>query len=115
APALRRASARAASSSSARYTMGLAPASSSATIDLRVSLSSKATTSGGGLSSMHPNITPARLAQMRRADRALYTSLTTLKKSATPLLCPPQEAESVGQFGKKTKQFYGTLIVPLRL
>jgi hypothetical protein len=28
---------------------------------------------------------------------------------------PPQEAELVGQFGKKTKQFYGTLIVPLTL
>ena len=68
-----------------------------------------ATTSGGGLSSMHPNITPARLAKLRRSDRRVFDA----EESATPRLCPPQEAESVGQFGKKTKQFYGTLIVPL--
>src|SRR6266436_3904240 len=53
-PALRSASARAASSSSVRYTTSLAPARASATIALRFSLSSKATTSGGRLNSMHP-------------------------------------------------------------
>ena len=41
-------------SSSVRYTTALAPARASATIALRFSLSSKATTSGGRLSSMHP-------------------------------------------------------------
>src|SRR6516162_9511654 len=65
APALRSASARAAPSSSARYMIAVAPASPSATIDLRLSLSSKATTSGGGLNSMRPQITPARLAKLR--------------------------------------------------
>jgi hypothetical protein len=54
APALHSASARAAPWSSARYMMALAPASPSATIDLRLSLSSKATTSGGGLNFMRP-------------------------------------------------------------
>src|SRR5215471_14039182 len=53
-PALSNASARAASSSSVRYTTSLAPARVSATIALRVSLSSKATTSGGRLNSMLP-------------------------------------------------------------
>src|SRR2546427_10378817 len=53
-PALRSASARAASSSSVRYITSLAPARASATIALRFSLSSKATTSGGRLNSMHP-------------------------------------------------------------
>src|SRR5438132_10118935 len=53
APVLRSASARAASSSSVRYTTALAPARASATIALRFSLSLKATTSGGRLSSMH--------------------------------------------------------------
>src|SRR5256884_3264174 len=53
-PALRSASARAASSSSVRYSTALAPARASATIALRFSLSSKATTSGGRLNSMHP-------------------------------------------------------------
>jgi len=54
APALRSASARAAPSSSTRYMIALAPASPSPTIDLRLSLSSKATTSGGGFNSMRP-------------------------------------------------------------
>src|SRR5580698_5974672 len=54
APALRSASARAASSSSVRYTTALAPARASATIALRFSLSANATTSGGRLSSMYP-------------------------------------------------------------
>src|SRR5712692_256234 len=54
APVLRSASARAASSSSVRYTTALAPARASATIALRFSLSLKATTSGGRLNPMHP-------------------------------------------------------------
>src|SRR5262249_43941826 len=53
-PAFRSASARAASLSSVRYTTALTPARASATIALRFSLSSKATTSGGRLNSMHP-------------------------------------------------------------
>src|SRR5262249_40287327 len=40
--------------SSVRYTTSLAPARAPATIALRFSLSSKATTSGGRLNSMHP-------------------------------------------------------------
>src|SRR5262249_23974759 len=51
-PALRSASARAASASSVRYTTSLAPARASATIALRFSLSSKATRSDGRLNSM---------------------------------------------------------------
>src|SRR2546428_276417 len=54
APVLRSASARAAASSSVRYTTALAPARASATIALRLSLSSKVTTNGGRLNSMHP-------------------------------------------------------------
>src|SRR5262245_19353960 len=61
-PALRSASARAASSSSVRHTTSLTPARASATIALRVSLSSKATTRGGRLNSMHPKITATSLA-----------------------------------------------------
>src|SRR5215216_2022417 len=66
APVLRSASARAASSSSVRYTTALAPARASATIALRFSLSSKATTSGGRLNSMHPKTTATRLAMPRQ-------------------------------------------------
>src|SRR5580693_508663 len=65
APVLRSASARAASSSSVRYTTALAPARASLTIALRFSLSSKATTSGGRLSSMHPKISATRLTKPR--------------------------------------------------
>src|SRR5215471_11868717 len=65
-PALRSASARAASSSSVRYTTSLAPARVSATIALRVSLSSKAMTRGGRLNSMHRRL--PRLRSQRRAE-----------------------------------------------
>src|SRR6516162_9195806 len=65
-PALRSASARAASSSSVRYTTSLTPARVSATIALRFLLSSKATTSGGRLNSMHPKISATPLAKPRR-------------------------------------------------
>src|SRR5262249_60594216 len=50
----------------ARYTTSLARARASATIALRFSLSSKATTSGGRLHSMHPKITATRLAKPHR-------------------------------------------------
>src|SRR5712691_8374902 len=66
APVLRSASARAASSRPVRYTTAPAPARASATIALRFSLSSKATTSGGRLNSMHPKITATRLAKPRQ-------------------------------------------------
>src|SRR5262249_3079163 len=66
APALRSASARAAPSSSVRYMTALAPARASRTIALRLSLSSKATTSGGRLNSMHPQDYPDSLAKLRR-------------------------------------------------
>ena len=51
-PVLRRASARAVSSSSVRYTTELAPARASATIALRFWLNAKATTSSG-LAQLH--------------------------------------------------------------
>src|SRR5262249_42852249 len=50
----------------ARYTTSLARARASATIALRFSLSSKATTSGGRLNSMHPKITATRFAKPHR-------------------------------------------------
>ena len=49
-----------------RYTTALAPARASATIALRFSLSSKATTSGGRLSTMRPKISAKRLTKPRR-------------------------------------------------
>ena len=58
--------ARATSSSSVRYTTALTPARVSATNALRFSLSSKATTRGGRLNSMHPKITATPLAKPRR-------------------------------------------------
>src|ERR1700751_5518922 len=68
APVLRSVSARAASSSSVRYTTVVAPARASATIALRFSLSSKVTTSGGRFRSMIPKISSTWLTKSRRID-----------------------------------------------
>jgi hypothetical protein len=81
--------------------MALAPASSSARIDLRLSLSSKATTSGGELSSMRPQYYTGPARETAPIYRSLDTAFSTLKKSATPQLCPPQEGEISGTIPKK--------------
>src|SRR5262249_6394522 len=106
-PALRSASARAASSSSVRYTTSLAPARVSATIALRVSLSSKAMTSGGRLNSMHPKITATRLAKPRRicligAIRSENRSdqMAAAKKLTAAILA---RRASKGSRGKRTR------------
>src|SRR5262245_31025547 len=91
-PALRSASARAASSSSVRYTTSLAPARASATIALRFSLSSKATTSGGRLNSMHPQDyrDSAREAAPNRRQQALEKPKGfTARAGVEAVLCVP--------------------------
>src|SRR5262245_6711182 len=91
----------------ARYTTSRARARASATIALRFSLSSKATTSGGRLNSMHPKITATPLAKPHRicligAVRSENRSgqVAAAKKLTAAILA---RRASKGRRGKRTR------------